>query len=111
VLNSTANSCNNCTIPSHTGLAREWIPTHWSRQVRFEWESWKFLRAGGANSILSCPHDSWNRTQSRQGFAGNKINVTVVVSFSLCAREYSICMNLQFLITIHKWWQCKQTLF
>jgi hypothetical protein len=43
---------------------------------------------------MSLPHDSWHRTQSRQGFAGNKINVTVAVSFSRYARGYSICMNL-----------------
>jgi len=39
MLNTTANSYNNCTIPCQTDLARGWIPTHWSRQARFERES------------------------------------------------------------------------
>jgi hypothetical protein len=94
MLNTAASSCSNCTVPFHTDLAGGWIPPHWSRETRFERESWKLLCAGGANGVKSSPHDSWNRTQSWQDVAGNKSNVTVALRFNRYATAFPICTHL-----------------
>jgi hypothetical protein len=73
MLNTTANSSNNCTNPFHTYLAEDEFPLASNKNPD------KLLRADGASDIKSSPHGSWNRTKSLRYFSGNNINVAVAV--------------------------------
>jgi hypothetical protein len=82
MLNTTANSSNNCTNPFHTYVAVDEFPLAETGELVFNKNPDKLFCVGGANDIRPGPHDSWSRTKSRRCFSDNNVTVAAALLFN-----------------------------